>query len=437
MRRDVENDGRSFSPAAAGRSHEGDEPRPVARERGGQRPRGDLPLRAELRLGDAVHEPRDRAHHRSPGVGLHRQRRPHLRERHPPRRPQRGRARGRRGGGAPRALHDRLPRPARRRHDPVGPRAGPRGDRRARRGHAAGRRDLRHQRTQAARGRAVAPRLPRRAHRPAEPRDAHRAPRPRPRAVAPRRHARRGPLRGPRRLQARQRRLRPRGGRRAAARRRRAALRDRPRDRHGRPSGRRRVPHPPPRHRAGRGRDRRRPRDRTGRACPQRAHAAGRRRGRRRLRQREHRDRHVPRRRRHRGGSPEARRHRDVPREGVRPRRARRRQRPHRAHAASAPLRGGPPAPCAGPRRVRAALPAARAPGGRRDARRRGPHPLARPGPRARRARRVHPARRAHRARSRASPSGSSPRPVGSRAPGPRKGSSSTSRSTSRRASGA
>ena len=80
--------------------------------------------------------------------------------------------RGRRGGGARRAVHDRLPRPARRRRDPVGARAGPRRDRRARRADAAGRRDLRHHGAQAARGRALAPRLPRRAHRPAEPRDA-------------------------------------------------------------------------------------------------------------------------------------------------------------------------------------------------------------------------------------------------------------------------
>ena len=57
----------------------------------------------------------------------------------------------------------------------------------------------------------------------------------RPRAVAPGGTQRRRPLRRPRRLQARQRRLRPRGGRRAAARRRRPAPARRPRDRHSSP----------------------------------------------------------------------------------------------------------------------------------------------------------------------------------------------------------
>ena len=136
------------------------------------------------------------------------------------------------------------------------------------------------------------------------------------------------------------------------------------------------------------------------------------------------------------GRPPQARRHRDVPREGCGRDGHARRRRPHRAGAAPAPLRGGPPAARARPRRVRAALPAARAP---RDGAMLGVEALIRwhdpdrglVGPDA-----FIPLAERTGAITR-SPTGSSPRPAGSRAPGPRTGSSSTSRSTSRRASGA
>ena len=85
------------------------------------------------------------------------------------------------------------------------------------------------------------PRPPRPADRPAEPWAAARPGRARPADVPPPRHADRAAVRGPRRLQAGQRPVRPRGRRRGAGRRRAAADELRAAERHRRPARRRRV----------------------------------------------------------------------------------------------------------------------------------------------------------------------------------------------------
>ena len=95
--------------------------------------------------------------------------------------------------------------------------------------------------------------LPRRADRAGQPGAVRRPARARPGAHRPRRRAGGRALRRPRRLQGRQRRLRPRRRRRAARRRRRAAAAGAAPRRHRRPAGRRRVRRPH------RGRRRRRP----------------------------------------------------------------------------------------------------------------------------------------------------------------------------------
>ena len=290
-------------------------------------------------------------------------------------------ARGRRGG------RDRVPPGRLRREDALG--LGPDAPTaRARRPAARRRNRRRHHRAAEGlrRPRGGAPpapahRLPRPAHRPAQqgllPGAAGRGARPlRRKEVRGRR-----PLHRPGQLQADQRQLRPRGRRRALPRRRGTpSARDANR-RRGRPTGRRRVPRPPRRHRAERqrGRPRVRPQGRRGRRAEDPPHAAGSLRRLRRgdLRQRLDRRQPLPRRRAGLGDPPEARGHRDVPREGRGPRLpcplcARPRRRAHAAFDGRAPAHGD-----RARRRPRPPLPAARPPGLRRDHRRRGAHPLA------------------------------------------------------------
>ncbi len=170
--------------------------------------------------------------------------RAHVRERDPSRRPRAGRGLRRRGPRAARRLRARVPARARRRVGALGVRARPRDLRRGRRRAVPRRRHLRHHRPQARRGAAVAPRLPRRAHRPAQPDAVPGAPRDRHRHRRSHRDPGGGALHRPRRLQAHQRQLRPRR-RRSAARRGGTppAARD-PLERHRRPAGRGRVPDP-------------------------------------------------------------------------------------------------------------------------------------------------------------------------------------------------
>ena len=118
------------------------------------------------------------------------------------------------------------------------------------------------------------PGLPRPAHRAAQPHAAGRAPRAGPRARPPLRPLGRAALHRPRRLQARQRLVRPRRGRRAAVADRRAPARGHALRRPARAPGRRRVPAAPDRHRGrrpgrrrARGRRRSAPRSRRRSCC--------------------------------------------------------------------------------------------------------------------------------------------------------------------------